>query len=95
MSIYRCSSSEWSGSRIVFEKGYVNGFCVQFQTECGYNFKDCVETWASFPREGLVKTFSRQTSITRHLRHAPGTGDIAQSFSNESSVTICILKASF
>jgi len=72
----------------------VDCFRVQFQTKCSYNFENCVEAWTSFSGKRLIKAFARQAGITRHLRHALGPGDIAQSFSNES-ITICLLKASF
>jgi len=36
----------------------------------------------------------RQACITYHLRHAFGTSDITKGFGNESSIAICVLKAS-
>lgn len=50
------------------------------------NLEDCVETGRLFPRQSFVKTFTGETRVTGYLRHALGTGNIAESFCDTSCV---------
>ena len=70
-------------------------FSVQFQAECSNDLEDGAEAGSSLSRERLVKTLAGQAGVTCYLRHAFGARNIAQSFGDESSVAICLLKASF
>ena len=47
------------------------------------------------PRKRLVETFSGQPGIARNLRHALGTGDIAQGLGDERRIAVGLLQARF
>jgi len=66
----------------------MSGLRMQLQPKGTNYLKDCVEAGATLPGKSLVETFAGETSVSGHLGHAFGTGNISKSLSDKGSITI-------